>query len=224
MAWQDQEWVTYVSVMLKVGLVLALGYVAFDYATRPGAGPAVEVRQEEPLHEDLYVHPKRTNVTRYSTAKRLVGQELWVKAGWSLTAEPGEQWLGPIEKIVPTRVFERNGDLLIEFEREGKPANLVVGRAGAVYVDDLFLAEDPRELYNHWSDESWEKIGAGVVEPGMSEFQVTFALGAGAPTRISPGGSTRVVEYRAREAVGLPAFEVTFRGGRADTITQLPAE
>lgn len=224
MAWQDQEWVTYVSVMLKVGLVLALGYVAFDYLTRPGVGPVEEVRQEEPLHEDLYVHPLKTNVTRYSTADRLVGQELWVKAGWSLAAEPGEQWLGPIEKIVPTRVFERNGDLLLGFEREGKPASLVVGRAGTVYVDDLFLAENPRDLYDHWSDESWEKIEAGKIEPGMSEFQVTFALGAGVPTRISPGGSTRVVEYRAREVVGLPAFEVIFREGRADTITQLPAE
>ena len=224
MAWQDQEWVGYVSISLKVGIVLALAYVAFDYATRPGAEPVEEARQEEPLHEDLYVYPLKTNITRYETADRLVGMELWVKAGWTLVAEPGEQRLGPIEKVVPTRVFERDGDLLIGFERDGKPATLVVGKAGRVYVDDIFFAQDPRELYDHWSDESWAKVEAGEVEPGMSEYQVAFALGAGVPSRVSPGGSTRIVEYRAREAAGLPAVQVTFREGRAESIEILPTE
>jgi hypothetical protein len=224
MAWQDQEWVTYLSVSLKVGLVLALLYVGYDYATRPTAEPIEQAPVEKPLHEDLYVHPVKTNITRYSTADRLVGMDLWVKAGWTLAAEPGEQWLGPIEKITPTRVFEQDGDLLIGFEREGKPARLAVGRAGRVYVDDLFFAEDPRELYEHWSEESWAKIADGVVEPGMSEYQVTFALGAGAPSRISPGGSTRIVEFRARTVVGLPALEVTFKEGRAETIKPVETE
>ena len=224
MAWQDQEWVTYLSASLKVGLVLALLYVGYDYATRPGAEPLEKARVEEPLHEDLYVHPTKTNITRYSTADRLVGMDLWVQSGWTLAAEPGEQWLGPIEKVTPTRVFERDGELLIGFERDGKPAQLAVGQAGRVYVDDIFFAEDPRELYSHWSEESWAKIADGVVEPGMSEFQVTFALGAGVPSRISPGGSTRIIEYRARTVAGLPAYEVTFQDGRVETIEPLAAE
>lgn len=224
MAWQDQDWVTYLSVSLKVGIVLALGYVAFDYATRPTADPVGQAKQEEPLHEDLYVHPRKTNITRYETADRLVGMELWVKAGWSLTADPAEQWLGPIEKIVPTRVFERSGDLLIEFERNGKPAELVIGKAGRVYADDLFFSQDPRDLYSHWSDESWEKIEAGEAEVGMSETQVSFALGAGVPSRISPGGSTRIVDFRARQTAGLPPLQVTFRENRAESIEPLPED
>lgn len=224
MAWRDQEWVTYVSVSLKVGLVFALAYVAYDYATRPTAEPVEQAKQEEPLHEDLYVHPLKTNITRYSTADRLVGMELWVKAGWTLTADPGEQWLPPLEKIVPTRVFERDGDLLIGFERNGKPAELVVGKAGRVYVDDLFFSQDPRELYDHWSDESWEKIEAGEAAVGMSETQVSFALGAGVPSRISPGGSTRIVDFRARQTAGLPPVQVTFREGVAESIEPLPED
>lgn len=223
MAWQDQEWVTYVSLSLKIGLVFALGYVAYDYATRPSAEPAAQAQQEEPLHEDLYVHPIPTNITRYATADRLVGMDLWVKAGWTLAAEPGEQWLAPLEKLTPTRVFERGGDLWIGFERNGKPAELAVGKAGRVYVDDLFFAEDPRELYDHWSEESWEKVAAGEVSPGMSEFQAAFALGAGVPSRVSPGGATRVVNYRARENVDLPPLQITFVDGRAQTIEPLAA-
>lgn len=222
MAWQDQEWVTYVSLSLKIGLALAVGYVAFDYFSRPGADPALETRTEEPLHEDLYVHPLKTNITSYATASRLVGMDLWVQAGWSLAAEPGEQWLKPLEKITPTRVFERDGDMLIEFEREGRKARLAVGRSGRIYVDDVFFAQDPRELYDHWSEESWAKVEAGEVEVGMSETQVFFALGAGGVTRTSPGGSTRVLEFRAREVAGLKPMRVTFQEGRAELIEPLP--
>jgi hypothetical protein len=218
MAWQDQEWVTYVSLSLKIGLVLAVGYVAYDYFTRPSADPVEGARKEEPLHEDLYVHPLKTNITQYATASRLVGMDLWVKAGWTLTAEPGGQWLEPLEKITPTRVFERDGDMWIEFDRDGKTARLMVGSGGRIYVDDVLFAQDPREIYEHWSEESWAKVEAGEVEVGMSETQVVFALGAGSLVRASPGGATRVVEFTARQVAGLAPVRVTFREGRAESI------
>ena len=223
MAWQDEEWVSYVSVSLKIALALAVGYVAFDWLTRPSVGPSDAEVRERPLQADLYVVPPKTNITRYATAQRLVGMDLWVRGGWGLAAQPGDRWLAPLEKITPTRVFERDGDLLIRFEKAGRPAELVVGKGGAVYVDELLFSKDPRELYGHWSEETWKKIEAGEAEPGMSEFQVGFALGSGTPVDVSPGGATRVVEYRAREVAGLAPMRVVFRGGIADTVEPAPS-
>ncbi|MBI1354173.1 MAG: hypothetical protein GC160_07490 [Acidobacteria bacterium] len=222
MAWHEQEWVGYVSVSLKVALVLAVGYVAFDWFTRPSAAPVETQVEEKPLQEDLYVVPPKTNIASYATAKKLVGMDLWVRAGWALTAQPGDRLLPPLAKITPKKVFQRDGALWLGFFLDSQSAEVMVGNGGVVYVDDIFFSKDPKELYSHWSEQDWQKIEAGQAEPGMSETQVNFALGAGAASRVSPGGATRIVEYRAREAAGLEPLRVTFRDWIAQSVEPIP--
>ena len=70
----EKPWMPLVSLSLKIGLVFALAYAAYDYFTRPGAGGgAVAERKESPLQADLYVHPSKTHISSYGTAGKLNG-------------------------------------------------------------------------------------------------------------------------------------------------------
>ena len=88
-------------------------------------------------------------------------------------------------------------------------------------MDEVFFLKDPHELYDHWSDEDWQKIRAHQVEEGMTESQVTFAAGAGQFVRSSPGGKTRIVDYTLGKEAGVPPVRVTFRDGIADQVEPL---
>jgi hypothetical protein len=59
------------------------------------------------------------------------------------------------------------------------------------------------------------------IEPGMTEHQITFAIGAGATVRSSPSGTERVVDYRMAEKAGLTPVRVTFHEGKATEIIEL---
>jgi hypothetical protein len=213
----EKPWVAVVSVSLKIGLVLALAYVAYDYVTRPGVGAgAPPGRRETPLQADQYVHPSKTNISTYASAKRLEGMELWIKEGWRRAAEPGERLLGPLERVTPTRVYEQDGELRIAFEKDGKASWLAVGEDRRVFVDDIFFIEDPIELYAHWSEEDWRRVRNHETWIGMSEMQAIFSLGYGRPLDVSPGGQTRIVEFPGRPKEK-PAV-ITFRAGTATEI------
>ena len=77
------------------------------------------------------------------------------------------------------------------------------------YFDEMFLLKDPRELYSHWPQETWEAVERGEVREGMSETQISFAVGFGRPLReeTRAAGGDRVEEYR---PPGRPALVVTF--------------
>ena len=66
------------------------------------------------------------------------------------------------------------------------------------YFDEMFFLKDPRELYAHWPQEAWEAVGRGEVQEGMSETQISFAVGFGRllPKETAATGSGRVVEFR----------------------------
>ena len=214
---REKPWLAIVSVSLKIGLVLALAYVAYDYLTRPGAGGgAPPERRETPLQADQYVHPSKTNISTYASAKRLEEMDLWIKEGWRRSAEPGERLLGPLEKVTPTRVYEQDGELRIAFDKDGKPSWLAVGEGGRVFVDDIFFIEDPAKLYAHWSEEDWRRVRKHETWIGMSEMQAIFSLGYGRPLDVSPGGQTRIVEFPGRPEKE-PAV-ITFRDGIATEV------
>ena len=77
------------------------------------------------------------------------------------------------------------------------------------YFDEMFFLKDPRELYSHWPQEIWEAVERGEVREGMSETQISFAVGFGRPLRkeTRAAGGDRVEEYR---PPGRPPLIVTF--------------
>ena len=213
----ERAWVPLVALSLKIGLVFAVSYAAYDYFTRPGAGSdGAEERQESPLQADLYVHPSKTHISSYATAQKLVGMDLWIKEGWRWAAEPGERLLDPLEKVKPTRVYQQEGELRIAFEKGGEPSWIAIGAGGRVYVDEMFYIEDPKELYSHWTEEDWQRIENHEAWVGMSEFQAIFSLGYGQPVDVSPGGKTRIVEFPGRPDA--EPVTITFRDGIASEV------
>ncbi|MEZ5391768.1 MAG: hypothetical protein R2724_02565 [Bryobacterales bacterium] len=214
---QEKPWVPLVSLSLKVGLALALAYVAYDYFSRPDTGEeAAEQTQESPLQADLYVYPAKTNISTYETAQRLVGMDLWTKEGWRWTVEPGDRLLAPLEKVVPTRVYEHDGELRIEFDKDDKKSWLGIGVGGRVFVDEIFFIEDPEELDGHWTEQDWERVRNHEAWTGMSEHQAIFSLGYGRPVDVSPNGKTRIVEFPGRPDA--EPVVITFRDGVASEV------
>ena len=90
-----------------------------------------------------------------------------------------------------------------------------------MFVDDIFFVKDPRQIYDHWTDEMWAEAAQGVVAPGMSEVRIGFALGVGQVVRQSPGGMTRIVDYKQCAAAGLDPVRVTYRDHVAESTEPL---
>lgn len=219
----QRNWIQPVRVSLRVALVLAVFYLAVDFYSRWTRTP---LQRDEPATiqrvEDFYVHPPKSYVTHINSAQKLVGEPLWVIAGYRFRTQPGGRLLEPLERIVPTAIV-RNGDqAVLRFEHEGRTDGVAIGPADRLYIDEMFYIKDPRQLYNHWPAETWTKVENHEIEIGMTEFQVAFALGAGETKRSSQFGESRVVEYTLCEAAGLQPVRVTFHQGRAEEIEKLP--
>jgi hypothetical protein len=218
------KWVRTLRISLRVCVVLALILVGLEYYRR---WMRIPLRRQEPERiqrvDDFYVHPPKSYVTDLDSAQKLVGQPLWVIEGYRWRTQPGGRLLEPLEKIVPVKITRRGEEALVSFEREGKVESVAVGAPSRLYIDDIFFIKDPKELYKHWPVEIWSKVEGHQIEPGMTEFQVAFALGAGQTVRSSPGGITRIVEYTLCAAAGLQPVRVTFQNGRAESIEPLPA-
>jgi hypothetical protein len=218
------KWARAIRFGLRAGLVTAVLVVGVEYYRR-WTRPSLE--REEPQRiervEDFYVYPPKSYVTDLESARKLVGQPLWVIEGYRWRAQPGGRLLEPLERIVP-KAFERQGqEAVLRFERNGSVESIAVGAPSRLYIDDMFFIEDPKELYSHWPAEIWRKVEDHEIELGMTEFQVAFALGAGHTIRSSPQGVTRVVEYTVCEQAGLQPVRITFQNGRAEEIEALPA-
>lgn len=227
MKWIESEWFERFRLGVKITLVAAALYVAYTFyvrsqlaLVRPREAPVVD------LHDDLYVHPKKSYVSDFESAKRrLAGTPLWVKEGYRWPYEPGGRLFEPLEKIVPGDVVSRGGSVYLVFEKDGKPARVAVGSPERVYVDEMFFIEDPRALYDHWTNETWAKVENHEVEAGMSEFQITFALGAGQLVRQSANAATRVVDYAACLPAGCEPIRVTYKRNVSQSIEPLqPAD
>jgi hypothetical protein len=182
-----------------------------------------------PLNREAYVVPKKLHISSLKSAAQLTQQPVWVKEGYRYTVYPYASrtadfkhpagMLLPLQKIqikdVATAAApgDKNRTVLAIFDQDGKtyavPIGLESGSDVTFYADEMFFYEDPRELYNFWTAETWDAIGRHEVTNGMNEYQAAFAVGMGIP---EPGdSSSKTVKY---PNGGKPMI-VTFQKGRA---------
>lgn len=220
----DSEWFFWLRLSIKVTVVLSVLYVSYHFYERnriANIGREPVVKKVE-LPQDAFVFVPKSYVTDLESARRkLVGKPLWVREGYRWTYEPESRLFGPLERIVPTSVAVRGGEVMLIFDKDGREASFSIGTPDRVYVDEIFFVKDPREIYDHWTDEMWAAAANGEVDIGMSDVQIAFTLGVGDTVRQSPGLVTRVVEYRQCREAGLDPVRVTYRHHVAKTIEPL---
>ncbi len=221
----DSEWFYWVRLGVKVALVLGVLYVSYHLYERDRIASLGRHKPEPKkieLPKDVFAFVPKSYVTDVVSARRkLVGKPLWIKEGYRWAHDPGGTLFRPLERIVPKAVAVREGEAVLVFDKDGREASFTIGTPQRVYVDDIFFVKDPKEIYDHWTEEMWADAGNGKVELGMSEIQVGFALGVGEVVRQSPGGATRVVDYRQCAEAGLDPVRVTYRYHVADSIEPL---
>ena len=122
------------------------------------------------------------------------------------------------EEISPG-VRNREQQVLAVFKPEGGAKTYAVSlgssRGGnyTLFINDTFFFDDPHQLYKHWPPDVWAAIDRHEAIKGMSERQVTFALGAGA-NQARDFGSTRTLRF---DNNGHPVV-VTFENNRATQV------
>lgn len=222
--WVEGEWFFRVRLGVRVTLVVGVLYVAYHFYERNRiANLALKPEPKRiELPDDVYTFVPKSRVTDLESARRkLVGNPLWVKEGYRWSYDPGDRLFEPLERIVPTAVRVRGGEVKLVFDKDGRAASFTIGIPERVFVDDIFFVKAPREIYDHWTDEMWRKVRNRVVEVGMSEFQITFALGVGRVVRQSPSTALRIVDYTARRQAGLDPLRVTYQRHLAESIEPL---
>ena len=214
----------WVRLGIKVAVVVSALYVGYHFYERHRISKLVlrpEPKKVE-LPADAFVFVPKSYATDLESARRkLVGKPIWIKEGYRWSYQPGGRLFEPLERIVPTAAVVRGGEVSLLFEKDGREASFVIGTPERVYVDDIFFIKDPREIYDHWTEEMWRMAADGHAEVGMSEIQIAFALGVGEVVRQSPGGVTRIVEYKECRAAGLEPVRVTYKRHVAETIEPL---
>jgi hypothetical protein len=90
-----------------------------------------------------------------------------------------------------------------------------VSRGGdyALYINEMFFVDDPRQLYKHWPPEVWSAIDQHQALKGMNELQASFSLGVGVPEGGGDFGN-RTLKY---DNDGHPVT-VTFEHNRATQV------
>ena len=146
----------------------------------------------------------------------------------SLTRKAGV--LPPLEKLQVENVISQRApatpaagqvvivqrQVLAVFKRSDKPGAYAaaigtnIGDDFTFTVNDQFFLADPHELYKHWPPDVWNAIDQHQAREGMSELQVSFALGTSATAGPGDYGN-RTMEYTNN---GSPV-KVTFEKNRA---------
>ena len=230
----DPEFQKKLQIFLAVAIVVAggrAGYIVYErhQAMKEDAKP----KQETSLKADYYVTPKKLHAYDLKSARQLMEQPVWVKYGYQLTFFPYNAerhktdfshdagTLAPLQKLailnVVTEVAPQapgTKQVLACFAVDGKnyavPIGAEKGGDFRLRADDIFFLEDPRDLYKHWGTEVWNKIDAHEVQPGMSELQVSFAIGMGTSQGSGDYGS-RTLQY----ANGGKPLAITFQNDKA---------
>ena len=214
----------WVRLSVKVALALGALYVGYHFYERnrlASVDQKPEVKKIE-LPADVFAFVPKSYATDLESARRkLLGKPLWVKEGYRWSYQPENRLFGPLEKIVPVSVAVRNGEAVLVFDKDGREASFPIGTPERVYVDDIFFVKDPREIYDHWIEEMWTRAANGEADIGMTEIQIGFALGVGEVVRQSPGGATRIVDYKQCAEAGLDPVRVTYFYHVATTLEPL---
>jgi hypothetical protein len=118
--------------------------------------------------------------------------------------------------LTPGQVAVVQKQVLAVVKRAGQPGTYAVAIGTSVgedftfTVNDSFFLADPHELYKHWPPDVWKAIDEHQARPGMSELQVSFALGTSAVAGPGDYGN-RSMEYTNN---GSPV-KVTFEKNKA---------
>jgi len=213
-----------IQILLSVLLVIAaarLVWILYQRGQR-AREPAGEAPAARTVNPDYFVYPPRAHLTDFRSVEKLAGQTLWVRDGWRYGYFPYDSGarrtreiqdpplLPPLQPVkVSTAVSGRSSqpgvrEVNLVFEMPGRSGlhSITVGHCGPradscrFYLDEMFFLKDPRELYSYWKPEVWESVEKGEVREGMTEAQVSFALGFGRLlTKESRERDGRVVRF-----------------------------
>jgi len=230
----DSELRKKLQIVLGVAIVLVSvrsSYIVYErYEERKQA----ERQKPEPaLKADYYVTPKKLHPYDLKSARELTRQPVWVKVGYYHTFYPYDvarrktvfgheagtflplQKLS-IQDVVTDAAPQAPGikQVLARFRLDSKnyaaPIGSEQGGEFKIYSDDIFFIEDPHQLYKHWPVEVWKAIDNHEVQAGMSELQVTCAIGAG-----SLDGTSTSFSRTLHCANGGKPLTITFRNDKA---------
>ncbi|HWZ45129.1 MAG TPA: hypothetical protein VNW97_16760 [Candidatus Saccharimonadales bacterium] len=126
-------------------------------------------------------------------------------------------------KLASGQVAISQKQIMVVFKIDGDASGYAisigsnVGEDYTLTINELLLAQDPHEMYKHWSAEIWSAIARHEVKEGMNELQAQFALGT--DMELGPGeAGDRVVEFG---NLGRPV-QVTFARNKAVKVVQAP--
>ena len=143
--------------------------------------------------EDLvFIRP--SYIWNAASARPLIGKTIWVKVGYGYHAWPvrggrvvrrGAVLLAPLEALTITGVLQQSwpgggGIFLTWKDGSGTRAAKIGTGSGdnaSMRFDNMFLLDDPHQLYSFWTPAMWDTIGHHQVVKGMDEAQVNFSLG-----------------------------------------------
>lgn len=194
-------------LIYALAFLLRIGWLIYERSQPPFT------RASAPTVTDpdyLVVIPK-FGVSDLESARRLIGQTLWVKAGYQATyfqfsphqfsVASTRHSFEPLETIRVNRVavepqgIKREKDVLVFFEKEDKSFASVIGQylkpenRYTFQLDQLFYPKDPHLLFPHWSQEIWRALENHEVQEKMSFLQVPLSLGIGNLVAIKADGS-----------------------------------
>ena len=217
-----------------VMLVLAarIGWVLYD---RSQSASPQRIAARFAQSDYLTVIPK-FGVDDLASAKKLAGSRLWVRAGYAIeyssyaasatTAPslPGMK-LEPLEEIVVRDFVERPArdnaqrEILLVFEKGGEEYSALIGyydpegKRYQIQLDDLFYAKNPREIYDHWDEATWQRVKRHELQKQMTFAQVNLSLGAGTLVTLE-AGRTQLYQFDRKPGGGLGTTRVRFVDGR----------
>ena len=94
------------------------------------------------------------------------------------------------------------------------PIGYVDGTDEKFFSDQLFYYDDPKTIYDHWPSSVWDAVAAHEPRVGMTEHQVTMALGAAQESDSKTFGD-RTVTYDLGNG---KKWTVTFAKGAATAV------
>lgn len=137
-----------------------------------------------------------------------------------LNRAPGSsvgEWQGPPDASF--RVHSDQQQVMAVFSKGGKQFAFPAGTADNgdyhLFLDDLLLIQDPRQLYKHWPAQTWQAIEQHQAKRGMNQLQVAFAIGVPDGSSNPTDAENTSLHYASN---GRPVT-VTFENGKATQIT-----
>ncbi len=228
----------WVQIFLAGALIVAALRLAhiFYQRSRPPQPLRSAEGASRPIPADYFVHIPRAYLSTFRSAQKLKGSAVWIRDGYRYGHFPFDArrrrsheiedppLLAPIQRITIADVVreptQRRGVDEINFIFEDPVPSptlraITIGHCDRrrdscrFYFDEMFFLKNPRELYSHWPQEAWEAVEREEVKEGMTETQISFAVGFGRllPKETAAAGSDRVVEFR---PPGRPPLVVTF--------------